>query len=86
MLAQLLQEKNCLVKILVSSQDPRLPTRLQTPSTFSVDTSRTTQDIDRFVNLEVRKAIHEERLLEGHVSTHLEAKIISTLKNGSHGM
>jgi hypothetical protein len=86
MFAQLLQAQNCLVRILVSSRDPRLPSRLEMLSNFSVYASQTTQDIDRFVDLEVRRAIHEKKLLEGNVSSHLEAKIISTLKHGAQGM
>jgi hypothetical protein len=86
MIAQLLRSDDCFVKILVSSRDPRLPTRLDTSSTFMIDASHTGQDIDRFVDLEVRRAIREERLLEGNVSSHLEERIITTLKSGAQGM
>lgn len=84
--AQLLEAKNCLVKILISSRNSRLPNRLATTSTFTIDASQSTDDIDRFVDVEVRKSIQDERLLDGHVSKELEDRIVTTLKNGAQGM
>jgi hypothetical protein len=83
---QFLQPANCVVKILISSRDPRISSRLDKPSNFSINAGLNSRDIERFVELEVARSIQEERLLDGKVSSHLRDKIITTLKGGAQGM
>lgn len=85
-LEKLLSSTNSLVKILVSSRDPRVLSRLKSYSVSCIDASHNTEDIERFVEFEVTKSIEQGRLLGGSVSSELKSKIIATLKSGAQGM
>jgi hypothetical protein len=82
----LLSSTSSLVKILISSRDPQLPSRLKTVSHSCIDASHNKDDIERFVDFEVTKSIDQGRLLGGRVSPGLKSKIIATLKSGAQGM
>jgi hypothetical protein len=83
---QFLEPVNCDVKILISSRDSHIPSRLDKPTHFSIDAGLNSVDIERFVDLEVARSIQEERLLDGRVSSQLRDRIITTLKAGAQGM
>lgn len=85
-LEKLLSSTNSLVKILVSSRDPRVLSRLKSYSVSCIDASHNTDDIERSVEFEMTKSIEQGRLLGGSVSSELKSKIIATLKSGAQGM
>jgi hypothetical protein len=84
---EILRESTGLVKILISSRDTDdISRRLRKAPNFSIDAGDNSQDIERFVQLEVDLSIKERRLLGGEVPPELKKALTRTLIEGAQGM
>ncbi|KAL8645974.1 MAG: hypothetical protein Q9210_006409 [Variospora velana] len=78
---------NNLVKVMVSSRDDAdIVCRLNNVPNVYIRSDDNGIDVERYIDLELDKAISEQRLLEGRVSANLQERILRTLKDGAHGM
>lgn len=83
----IVQQSVNLVKIFVSSRDNRdIISQLDDVPTIFINASENSEDIQRFVESEVGRAINERRLLYGKVEAELRARIIGVLTAGAQGM
>lgn len=86
-LERILQEAAGLTKIFLTSRDDGdIRNRLEGITNVYIDASNNSDDINRFIDAEVDKAISRRRLLGGRVSTSLKDEILTTLKDKAGGM
>ncbi|CZR67760.1 uncharacterized protein PAC_17659 [Phialocephala subalpina] len=86
-LDNIIQRSASLVKIFVSSRDDNdIVCHLERSQNIFIKAIHNRADIERYVNVEVEKAIAERRLLCGDVSQSLQEKIRQTLISGAQGM
>ncbi|KAL8992618.1 MAG: hypothetical protein Q9169_006964 [Polycauliona sp. 2 TL-2023] len=86
-LKDIVQKSNSLIKIIVSSRnDPDIVCRLSSVPNVYIKSDDNSQDIDMFVELEIDKAIDEQRLLQGLVPSSLRERIIIKLRDRANGM
>ncbi|CZR51502.1 uncharacterized protein PAC_01379 [Phialocephala subalpina] len=84
---ELVENASCPVKIVVTSREYEdITSRLSKMSNFKIDAGNNKSDIERFVRLEVDRAVRESRLLGGRASVQLQEKVIQTLIDGAQGM
>ena len=84
---ELLRESKCPVKIFVSSRDyENISSRLNILSNHIVDSSQNSDDVERYVQIEVDRSIKRGRLLGGKVTKELRNTLVSSLVNGSQGV
>jgi hypothetical protein len=75
------------VKIFVTSRDDSdIVCHLSNSPNLYIHAQDNREDIDRFIDLEVERAIDKKRLLGGQVSSNVKGLIVETLKRGAHGM
>ncbi|KAI9764645.1 MAG: hypothetical protein M1840_008142 [Geoglossum simile] len=83
----ILQRSGKPVKILVSSRDHKdIYSRLNKPTNLIIDSAKGTADMDKFIKLEVDRAVEDKALLNGEVSNDLQDKLIGSLKENAQGM
>ncbi|KAK1561435.1 uncharacterized protein LY79DRAFT_664314 [Colletotrichum navitas] len=76
-----------LVKVFLTSRDDGdIVCRLSSTPNIYISVQDNSTDIERFVELELSKAISQKRLLRGLVSEQLRSQIAAALKEGSQGM
>ncbi|KAF8846948.1 hypothetical protein BDZ45DRAFT_565841, partial [Acephala macrosclerotiorum] len=86
-LDNIIQKSASLVKVFVSSRDDNdIVCRLEQSQNIFIKASDNGEDIERYVSVEVQKAVNEKRLLYGEVSETLQEKIRKTLISGAQGM
>jgi hypothetical protein len=86
-LEEIVQKSVNIVKIFVSSRnDGDIICRLADSPNIYIDAQQNEEDIERFIFMEVEKAIYLKRILGGHVSQELKHVIIDTLNKGAQGM
>lgn len=78
---------NSLVKVFVSSRgDYDIKKAFKKVSNLSIGLTDNSKEIEVFVDMEVRKRIDTEKLLDGNVDPTLEEKICTALKRNANGM
>lgn len=83
----IVQESSNLIKIMVSSRnDADIVCRLDNVPNVFISSDDNGDDVDRFIELELERAINEQRLLKGRVPTHLKECILRELKSRAGGM
>ncbi|KAL8769068.1 MAG: hypothetical protein Q9209_004854 [Squamulea sp. 1 TL-2023] len=83
----IVQNSNNLVKVMVSSRDDSdIVCRLAHVPNVYIKSDDNADDVDRFVEQELDKAIDEQRLLQGCVSVSLRQLILDELRSRAHGM
>ncbi|KAL8783475.1 MAG: hypothetical protein Q9213_004612 [Squamulea squamosa] len=83
----IVQKSNNLVKVMVSSRDDSdIVCRLANVPNVYIKSDDNADDVDRFVEQELDKAIDEQRLLQGCVSVSLRQLILDELRSRAHGM
>ncbi|KAL8882710.1 MAG: hypothetical protein Q9192_007538, partial [Flavoplaca navasiana] len=86
-LEDIVQSSNSLVKVIISSRDDLdISYRLAGVPNVYISSDDSRDDLDRFVERELDKAIEEQRLLRGQVPTCLRQQIIDRLRAGANGM
>ncbi|KAL8657729.1 MAG: hypothetical protein Q9226_001628 [Calogaya cf. arnoldii] len=86
-LRYIVQNSNSLVKVIVSSRDDSdIVCRLNHVPNVYISSDDNGDDVDRYVEQELDKAIDEQRLLQGRVSTSLRQRILDELRSRTHGM
>ncbi|KAL9048781.1 MAG: hypothetical protein Q9206_005849 [Seirophora lacunosa] len=86
-LRQIVVKSNNLVKVLVSSRDDEdIGCRLNNVPNVYIRSDDNSIDVERYIDQELKKAISEQRLLQGRVPDSLQEQILRTLKNGAQGM
>ena len=86
-LEDIVQSSNNLVKVILSSRDDLdISYRLAGVPNVYIGSDDSRDDLDRFVEQELDKAIEEQRLLRGQVPTCLRQQIIDRLRAGANGM
>ncbi|KAL8958324.1 MAG: hypothetical protein Q9193_004597 [Seirophora villosa] len=86
-LRHIVVKSNNLVKVLVSSRDdPDIVCRLNNVPNVYIRSDDNGIDVERYIEQELKKAISEQRLLQGRVHDSLQEQILRTLKNGAEGM
>ncbi|KAL8835809.1 MAG: hypothetical protein Q9176_006690 [Flavoplaca citrina] len=86
-LGDIVQTSNSLVKVIISSRDDLdISCRLAGVPNIYISSDDNRDDLDRFVEQELDKAIEEQRLLRGQVSSFLRQQIIDRLRAGANGM
>lgn len=83
----LLEDSVHLVKVFVSSrEDVDIVLRLQNCLNIHINVDDNTDDINRFVQAEIRKALTDGRLLNGRISPELQRRITENLVTKAKGM
>lgn len=86
-LDHLLESSDHLVKVFVSSrEDVDIVLRLQKCPNIYINVDDNRDDINRFVQAEIGKALNEGRLLNGRVSSELQRRITKSLIMKAQGM
>ena len=86
-LGGIVQTSNSLVKVIISSrEDLDISCRLVCVPNVYIISDDSRDDLDRFVEQELDKAIEEQRLLRGQVPSCLRQQIIERLRAGANGM
>ncbi|KAI4117701.1 MAG: hypothetical protein LQ345_002125 [Seirophora villosa] len=86
-LRHIVVKSNNLVKVLVSSRDDEdIGCQLNNVPNVYIRSDDNSIDVERYIDQELKKAISEQRLLQGRVPDSLQEQILSTLKNGAKGM
>lgn len=86
-LDKIVQRSTNVVKVFISSRnDGDIVCRLANSPNIYIDSTLNGEDMERFISIEVTKAIHLKRILGGHVSYALEKRIVETLSHGAQGM
>ncbi|KAL8800925.1 MAG: hypothetical protein Q9223_007165 [Gallowayella weberi] len=86
-LRDIVQKSSNIVKVIVSSRDDAdIVCRLSNVPNVYIKSDDNGDDVDRFVELELNRAIDEQRLLNGRVPVHLRDRILHELRSRSHGM
>lgn len=86
-LTSITKKSSKLMKIFISNRDDKdLVLNLQDLSNLYIKASHNADDIDKFVQTEVRRAIVDKRLLGGHISEGLKRDIIKILIEKAQGM
>lgn len=83
----LLHESINIVKVFVSSrEDADIVLKLRKSPNIYINVDDNTDDINRYVEAEIQKAIDDGRLLKGRVSPQLRCRITTSLTMKSQGM
>jgi hypothetical protein len=83
----IISDSRNVVKVLISSRDEEdIVTHLRDCSNIYIEPKDNAIDIERFVRIELNKAIQRRTLLNGRVSSSLQEEIIATLTAGAQGM
>ncbi|KAL8798803.1 MAG: hypothetical protein Q9182_006375 [Xanthomendoza sp. 2 TL-2023] len=86
-LRDIVQKSSNIVKVAVSSRDDAdIVCRLNNVPNVFIKSDDNGDDVDRFVELELDRAIDEQRLLNGRVPLHLRNRILHELRSRAHGM
>ncbi|KAI4270179.1 MAG: hypothetical protein LQ337_006838 [Flavoplaca oasis] len=86
-LGDIVQTSNSLVKVIISSRDDiDISCRLAGVPNVYISSDDSRDDLNRFVEQELDKAIEEQRLLRGQVPSCLRQQIIDRLRAGANGM
>jgi enolase len=86
-LEEIVQKSVNIVKIFVSSRnDGDIACRFANSPNIYIDAQQNGEDIERFISIEVEKAISLKRMIGGKVSPELKYIIIDTLNHGAQGM
>ncbi|KAL8710758.1 MAG: hypothetical protein Q9220_004776 [cf. Caloplaca sp. 1 TL-2023] len=86
-LRDIVRDSASLIKIMVSSRDDSdIVCRLANVPNVYINSENNDDDINRFIDLELEKAIVEQRLLQGRVPDYLKGQILWELKGGANGM
>ncbi|KAH8589661.1 hypothetical protein B0O99DRAFT_676474 [Bisporella sp. PMI_857] len=86
-LDEIVQRSINVVKVFISSRnDGDIVCRLANSRNIYIDSTLNEEDIERFISIEVTKAIHLKRILGGQVSYYFEKRIVETLSQGAQGM
>jgi ankyrin repeat protein len=86
-LDEIVQRSTNVVKVFISSRnDGDIVCRLANSPNIYIDSTLNGEDMERFISIEVTKAIHLKRILGGQVSYALEKRIVETLSLGAQGM
>ncbi|KAL9036276.1 MAG: hypothetical protein Q9180_004390 [Flavoplaca navasiana] len=86
-LRDIVQSSNNLVKVIISSRDDiDISCRLAGVPNVYISSDDSRDDLNRFVEQELDKAIEEQRLLRGQVPSCLRQQIIDRLRAGAKGM
>lgn len=86
-LRHIVVKSNNLVKVLVSSRDDEdIGCRLNNVPNVYIRSDDNGIDVERYIEQELKKAISEQRLLQGRIHDSLQEQILRTLKNGAQGM
>ncbi|KAI4199301.1 MAG: hypothetical protein LQ350_004683 [Teloschistes chrysophthalmus] len=86
-LSIIVQNSSNLVKIIISSRDDAdIVCRLNSVPNVYIKSSDNGDDVDRFIEHELEKAIHDQRLLKGRVPENLKKQILLALKTRANGM
>lgn len=84
---RIIEESPSVLKLFLSSRDDRdIVTKMKTASEVYIEATDNRTDIQNFVVYQVKKAIEEERILNGMVSERLKGEIIRTLISKASGM
>ncbi|MCJ1378529.1 hypothetical protein MMC17_001628 [Xylographa soralifera] len=84
---KIIRRSQNLVKFFVSSRDDHdIVYRLSESPNLYISVHNNSADIERFVHFQVSKAIEEERILCGKVSSTLKDHVIQTLNTKAEGM
>ncbi|KAL8991707.1 MAG: hypothetical protein Q9169_007725 [Polycauliona sp. 2 TL-2023] len=83
----IVQKSNNLIKIIVSSRnDSDIVSRLSDVPFVYINSDDNREDVNRFIQKELDKAIDEQRLLQGRLSTSLRERILNDLRSRANGM
>ncbi|KAI4250807.1 MAG: hypothetical protein LQ352_005234 [Teloschistes flavicans] len=86
-LSSIVQNSSNLVKIIISSRDDAdIVCRLNSVPNVYIRSSDNGDDVDRFIDHELEKAIDDQRLLKGRVPEYLKKQILLALKTHANGM
>ncbi|KAL9581026.1 MAG: hypothetical protein Q9212_004143 [Teloschistes hypoglaucus] len=86
-LSMTVQKSSNLVKIIISSRDDAdIVCRLNSVPNVYIRSNDNGDDVDRFIEHELEKAIDDQRLLKGRVSEKLKKQILLALKTRANGM
>ncbi|KAL8876448.1 MAG: hypothetical protein Q9198_005357 [Flavoplaca austrocitrina] len=86
-LENIVKSSNNLVKVIISSRDDLdISCRLAGVPNVYISSDDSRDDLHRFVEQELDKAIEEQRLLRGQVPSCLRQQIIDRLRAGANGM
>ncbi|KAI4129777.1 MAG: hypothetical protein LQ338_002087 [Usnochroma carphineum] len=81
-LRDIVQKSNNLVKVMVSSRDDAdIVCRLNNVPNVYIRSDDNGEDVEKYIDMELEKAISEQRLLKGRVSAHLKERIFGALKD-----
>ncbi|KAH8817009.1 hypothetical protein F5884DRAFT_748483 [Xylogone sp. PMI_703] len=86
-LNEIIQKSSNIVKVFVTSRDDGdITCHLEGSPNIYIDSQDNAKDIERFITVEIEKAVDDKKLLHGNVSDHLKNLITETLKDGAQGM
>lgn len=86
-LETIIKSASGLVKIFVSSRDDfDIVRKLDGVPNLWIEANDNKDDIERFVEAEIKRCIDSHELLDGDVNEELQRRIITTLTEGSNGM
>lgn len=86
-LKELVDKSTSLVKVFVSSRnDTDIKSMFESKPNIEIEKKDNSEDIERFIEMEVTECIEGERLLLGNVDEDLKSLVISTLLEKAHGM
>lgn len=86
-LETIIKSASGLVKIFVSSRDDNdIVRKLDGVPNLWIEAKDNHDDIQHFVETEIKRCIDSQELLNGDVNAELQRKIITTLTQGSNGM
>lgn len=86
-LINIIKKASGLVKVFVSSRDDKdIVLSLQDLPNLYIKASHNTDDIRKYVQIEVNQAIADKRLLDGNISEGLRNEVIRKLVDGAQGM
>ncbi|RFU26523.1 hypothetical protein B7463_g9825, partial [Scytalidium lignicola] len=86
-IGKITQRSSNIVKVFVTSRDDGdIVCHLEGSPNIYIDSQDNAKDINRFIAVEIEKAIDENKLLHGNVSDNLKNLIINTLQDGAQGM
>jgi hypothetical protein len=83
----ILKQSNCSIRVFLASRhDPVISSIVERMPSTEIEIGDNSGDIEKYIQVEVDRAISEKSLLPHGISSHTKQKIVEALVKGADGM